>query len=105
MGVFEKRELQKQSFFQRLLKKQPKENFIIELENLLSENEEDLTRIDLFKVSALTLSYKVRMETSFENERKELVAKYKRNLESEESVSEEEKNRLLYLKSLLCLPE
>lgn len=105
MGVFEKRELKKQNFFQSLLKKQPKENFIIELENLLSENEEDLTRIDLFKVSALTLSYKIKMETSFENERKELFSKYQKKVQSDRPCSEEEKNRLLYLKSLLCLSE
>lgn len=105
MGVFENREIKKQSFFQRLFKIQPKENFIIELENLLSDNEDDLCRIDLFKVSALTISYKIKMESSFENERKELFSKYQKKVSADGICSEEEKNRLLYLKSLLCLSD
>ena len=39
MSVYEKKELVAQSFFQKLFKKQPKQNYMIELENKLFENE------------------------------------------------------------------
>ncbi len=47
MSIYEKKNLMEQSFFQKFFKKQPKQNFIIELENTLYENEDKL--LTLFK--------------------------------------------------------
>ena len=53
MNVYEKKQLVKPSFFQRLFKKHPKQNFIIELENILAENEDKLLSIKESEINLL----------------------------------------------------
>ncbi|MBR6062134.1 MAG: hypothetical protein IKP67_08670, partial [Spirochaetales bacterium] len=59
MNVYEKKQLVKPSFFQRLFKKHPKQNFIIELENILAENEDKLLSIKESEINLLKDKYKV----------------------------------------------
>ena len=53
MSVYEKKELVEQSSFQKMFKKQPKQNFIIELENALYEYEDKLLTLDISIINSL----------------------------------------------------
>lgn len=100
MSVYEKKELTKQSFFQRVFGIHPKQNFIIELENLLSENEDNPLSIRKSNITSLKEKYKIKSK-DFKYEREFLLNSYISKCLWDGHLSEEEKKQLLHLSELL----
>ena len=104
MSVYEKKELVAQSFFQKLFKKQPKQNYMIELENKLFENENNLFAIQLSDISPLKEKYKISSK-DFQYEREFLLNSYITHCLWDEHLSDDEKSQLQYLAKILDLSE
>lgn len=102
MSVYEKKELIKQNFLQKIFKILPKENFLIEVQNLFSENEGDLLKIEKTIIENLKKKYKVSRK-AFLREREFLLDKYLSYCLWDEHLSSEEKKVLEYLTILLSL--
>lgn len=62
MAIYDKQELISPSFFQRLLKLLPKENYIIEVQNLLAENNNNILLVNKEKIDYLNKKYKVKKD-------------------------------------------
>ena len=104
MSIYEKKNLMEQSFFQKLFKKQPKQNFIIELENTLFENEDKLLTLDISTINSLKQKYNIKSE-DFTYEREFLLNRFISHCLWDEHLSDEEKKQLSYLAKLLDIPE
>lgn len=100
MSVYQKIELKEQSFFQKLFKQFPKENYIYEIQNLLAENENDLLSIDIGQVSKLQQKYKVGIQ-EFQQEREFLLNEYIDFCLVDKSLSNDEMKILYFLSDLL----
>ena len=75
MSVYEKKELVEQSYFQKMFKKQPKQNFIIELENALYEYEDKLLTLDISIITSLKQKYNIKPK-DFTYEREFLLNRF-----------------------------
>ena len=75
MSVYEKKELVEQSSFQKMFKKQPKQNFIIELENALYEYEDKLLTLDISIINSLKQKYNIKSK-DFTYEREFLLNRF-----------------------------
>ena len=102
MSLFGKRDLVKPSFFNKIFKTLPKENFIIELQNLLDDNSNDFTAIARNAVSDLKEKYKI-SSTDFEREREYFLRQYIQQCIYDKHLSDYEKKQLEYLDELLGL--
>ena len=61
MAIYDKQELISPSFFQRLLKLLPKENYIIEVQNLLAENNNNnILLVNKEKIDYLNKKYRLK---------------------------------------------
>jgi hypothetical protein len=72
--IFEKRQLISPSFFQKLLKIKPKENCIIEINNLLSQK--DISDITLEEIQSIITTYKINLQKDFQKESLSFYQKY-----------------------------
>ena len=104
MSIYEKKNLMEQSFFQKLFKKQPKQNFIIELENTLFENEDKLLTLDISTINSLKQKYNIKSK-DFTYEREFLLNRFISHCLWDEHLSDEEKKQLSYLAKLLDIPQ
>ena len=95
MSIYEKKNLMEQSFFQKLFKKQPKQNFIIELENTLFENEDKLLTLDISTINSLKQKYNIKSK-DFTYEREFLLNRFISHCLWDEHLSDEEKKQLSY---------
>lgn len=102
MGIFGKRDLVKPSFFHKIFRILPKEDFIIELQNLLDNNSNDLTAITKSTVSELKAKYKI-SPVDFKREREYFLKQYIQHCIYDKHLSDNEKNQLEYLNDLLDL--
>lgn len=102
MAIYETKSLAKQSFFQKIFKIFPKSDYIIELQNLLAQNENNLLSISLHDVDVLKAKYKIK-ENDFKCEREILLDKYISFCLHDNRLSDEEKSRLSFLCRLLGL--
>lgn len=104
MGIYYKNELKKQSFLQKLFGKFPKENYIIELQNFLSENEENILAINLQDIENIKTKYKVNAK-AVKYELEYLLNKYIDYCLLDKKLSDTEKEELVFLCRILGLDE
>lgn len=104
MSVYEKKNLVEQSFFQKLFKKQPKQNFLIELENVLCDYENNLLSLDSGIVNSLKEKYKISPK-DYKYEKEFLLNSFISYCLWDEHLSDEEKTQLSYLAKLLNISE
>lgn len=102
MSLFGKRDLLKPSFFNKIFKTLPKENFIIELQNLLEDNSNDLMAVSKSMVSELKEKYKI-SSNNFEREREYFLKQYIQHCLYDKRLSDNEKKQLEHLNDLLEL--
>ena len=102
--IFKKNEGRKPNFFQRLFKKRPKQNFIIEIENLLCDYEEDISKISADMIYNIESFYKIG-ETDFQDERERLYDVFLNKCLYDEYLSDTEKKNLNHLKSILHISD
>ncbi|MBO7430597.1 MAG: hypothetical protein J6U56_06250 [Spirochaetia bacterium] len=104
MAIYDKQELISPSFFQRLLKLLPKENYIIEVQNLLAENNNNILLVNKEKIDYLNKKYKVKKD-DFKQDREILLDKYISYCLYDRRLSDIEKSNLKHLCDLLSLDE
>ena len=102
MKIYTRLTLLKPNFFQKLLKKSPKDNFVIELQNLLEENENNIFAIKPIDLESLRQKYSVK-QNEYKESRIALLEKYRYFCFFNEEFSEENKKQALYLCELLNL--
>lgn len=102
MKIYNKINLIKPNFFQKLLNISPKGNFVLELQNLLAENEENISAIKIDDIEQLKNKYKVK-KTDFRTSRESLFEKYRSFCFHEENFTEINKSQLIFLCNLLDL--
>ena len=102
MKIYTRLTLLKPNFFQKLLKKSPKDNFVIELQNLLEENENNIFAIKPIDLESLRQKYSVK-QNEYKESRIALLEKYRYFCFSNGGFSEENKKQALYLCELLDL--
>lgn len=104
MSVFEKRKLIEQNFFQKMFKKLPKKNFIIEVENILFDNESNILSVQLEKINLLKQKYRVN-NFSLLYEKDVVFTKYFNYCISNKTLSDDVIDKLKYLCLILNLKE
>lgn len=104
MAVFEKQELIKPSFIQKIFNKQPKHNYIIELQNLLADNVVDLMSIHNSDIEILRHKYNVNIK-AFKEERLSILDKYLNYCVEDKHLTDNELKKLQYLCQLLGLSD
>jgi hypothetical protein len=102
-NIFTKTELKNAGFFQRLLKKEPSENALIEVNNLLASRA--LIEIQLSDVEAILARYKVDFHLTFLNQLKELYERYLKKCLEDEVLTENEIQELNHLREILILKD
>lgn len=100
MPIFEIQKIPELSFFSRTFKFYPKENYIIELQNLLANNEQNLLSINLKDIEKLRKKYRINKD-DLKGERELLFEKYFSFCLSDKRISDEEKKVLSFLCSIL----
>lgn len=100
MAVYKTQCLIKQSFLQKIFKIIPKINFMVELQNLLAQNENNLLAISPQDVENLRAKYKV-MEKDFKRERENLLDIYISFCLRDSRLSDAERAMLSHLRGLL----
>lgn len=102
MSIYTKKDLHKQTLFQKLFHILPKTNYIIELENLLADNEKNILSISSNSINELRNKYKV-SEKAYKRERELLLDLYITHCLWDNHLSTEEKNQLNHLCDLIDL--
>lgn len=96
-------ELKRPNIFQRLFKKESKENALIELNNLLATKQ--LKEITLEEISEISSRYNVDLHHSFLTQLRELYERYLNRCFEDNVLSDSEVEELGYLRHLLILEE
>jgi hypothetical protein len=104
MSIYEKKDLIPQTFSQKLFKKQPKQNYLIELENLFYEKEDSILSLDISEIENLKKKYKIN-DKMFLYEREVLLDKFISKCLRNERLSATEKEELSHLEKMLNIPE
>ncbi|MBD5432775.1 MAG: hypothetical protein HDR35_00510 [Treponema sp.] len=104
MAIYETKSLAKQSFFQKIFKIFPKSDYIIELQNLLAQNENNLLLMSPQDVKNLKSKYKVK-DSDFVLDREVLLDKYISACFWDNHLSDDEKIWLSHLCHLLELDD
>ncbi len=105
MTIFTLKELKKASVVQKLLKRTPKENAIIEINNLLADNQDDLSKIKLEDIEQITKKYKVNLDKKFKEFRLDLFQKYLEHCLADHKLDNEEVESFMHLSKLLFLTD
>ncbi|RIV31532.1 hypothetical protein D2V08_13885 [Flagellimonas lutimaris] len=105
MSIFTTKESKKPSFFDKILNRTPKENAIIEINNLFVENEDDLTKVNLEHIREIADRYKIKLNKKFKALRFELFRKYVHHCLEDQVIDQDEVNTIQHLKKLLHLTE
>lgn len=105
MSIFKVQELKKPSVFQKVLKRSPKENAIIEINNLLAQNEDKLEELQLEDIANITKKYKLNLGKKFKSFRLELFQQYVDYCLEDKRLDEDEIRSFEHLKNLLFLSD
>lgn len=103
MRIFTPKPLQEPSFFERLFKKKPLANVMIALNNLLAQNEADITRVGIDDIIALSDEYKTDLRHKFKEWRMSLFADYVRHCVADNRLEQAEIDQLAHLREILML--
>jgi hypothetical protein len=105
MAIYKKKNLLQPTFFQRLFKKQPEENVLIEINNILAENESNILNISLDKIVELADKYNVNISDEDHLQRLDLFEDYLIHCLSDKKIEDLEIKELEHLKALLFLSD
>jgi hypothetical protein len=105
MKIYTKEQLIEQSFFQRLFHRLPKENALIEINNLLADSQSELEKITPETINNIAEKYKVNLVKDFKESRYDLFNRYVRHCLTDHKLDEKEISILRHLKDLLLLDE
>lgn len=105
MSIFKIKENKKPSIIGKILKRTPKENALIEINNLFVENEGDLTKVRLEQIEEITDKFKLKLNKKFRTLRLDLFRKYIQHCLEDHVIDDNEINTFLHLKKLLYLTE
>lgn len=101
MNPFKTKDLKKPSFFRKLLGVKPKENGIIEINNLLAEKELESITVD--EVQAVITDYKLKLDEQLRSQLCQLYERYLTYCLKDKLLSDSEIDELKRLKELLGL--
>src|SRR5690606_40167243 len=105
MTIFNVKELKRPSTVQKILKRTPKENALIEINNLLADNQDDLSKISLEDIEQITKRYKVNLGKKFKQFRLDLFQKYIEHCLADNRLDDGEIASFQHLKYLLLLSD
>lgn len=105
MALFNRRELKSKNFAQKLFNSNPKANFLIELENLLSDYENSLDSLSSSNVNPIAQKYSVDLAKDFVEERKAFLLRFAEKCLDDGRIDESEKKRVWHLASVLQLDD
>ncbi|WP_299435730.1 hypothetical protein [uncultured Maribacter sp.] len=105
MSIFKIKENKKPSLIGKILKRTPKENALIEINNLFVENEDDLTKVSLEQIQEIADKYKLQLNKKFKALRLDLFRKYIHHCLEDHVIDEDEINTFLHLKKILHLTD
>jgi hypothetical protein len=103
MKIFREKELFRPSFFTRIFGKQPKENALIEINNLLAVNQANLKNLSIDKILEIGEKYNVAIYKQFYQSRCELFKSYLEYILTDKKIEESEILDLQHLKQILFL--
>lgn len=103
MNIYELKESKKPSFFDKILNRIPKENALIEINNLFAKNENDLTRVGINTIDKIAEKYKLKLGRRFKKLRLELFDKYLYHSLKDHEIDEYELKVFNHLKEILYL--
>ena len=101
-NLFNKQEFIEPSFFQRLFNKKPKENAVIEINNLFSESNciKDITIEDIHSIAE---KYNVKLLKEFHEDLELFYRIYLKHCLSDKKLSDDERDDLLHIKNIFNL--
>lgn len=105
MKIYTREQLIEQNFFQKLFHRLPKENALIEINNLLADSQTAIETINLETITAISDKYKVNLVKEFKESRYDLFNRYVRHCLTDQKLDEKEISILRHLKDLLLLDE
>jgi hypothetical protein len=103
MTIFKEKELKDPTFFQKLFKKQPEENALIEINNLLAKNQDNLMKITLDNILEIGEKYKIDLKSKDQQLRIDLYSKYLDHSLKDKKIDKEDITVLEHLKQILLL--
>ena len=101
--IFVTRDLEKPNFIQKILKKHPKSNLIIEINNLLAGRK--LTEISVEDIQNISEKYKVNLTKKFKDEVENFYREYLEHCFNDRKLTDNEAKDLSHLKDILCLTD
>lgn len=105
MKIFTRKELIKPNFIQKILKKLPSENAVIEINNLLANNEENIEKVTIDHIIEIGNKYKVNLKTKYKEIRIDLFKSYLKHCLNDSKLEEFEINTLRHIREVLILNE
>ncbi len=99
---FEIQELKKPTIFNKIIRSIPKENALIEINNLLAKSK-DILNVQPDDIIFIVNKYKINLVKKFKNELLNIYGKYLSYCLKDKHLSDEELNSLSHLKRLLLL--
>jgi hypothetical protein len=103
MNIFRNISLNDQSYFQKLFKKFPKENALIELNNLLAVNEAKLQKVNLNEIRNIEKKYKINFKKYGNEKRLEFFKKYLSACLKNRKISQDQSKTLDHLMTILMI--
>ena len=103
MAFFNHRELNSKNLIHKIFDRNPKVNFVIELENLLCDYENSLDSLSISYVKNISSKYNVDLENDFIEERKELLFRMLTKALDDSRLDDFEYRQLKHLCSILGL--
>src|SRR5574344_1594414 len=105
MSIYVHQKLCEQNFFQKIFNILPKNNFLVELENILAENESNLSAVPVEKINDLISKYKVNINSDFVPQLRSLYTKALDAAVADNKITESESKGLRHLKEIFNLDE
>ena len=103
MTIYKEKELENPTFFQKLFKKQPEENALIEINNLLAKNQDNLMKVTLENIIEIGERYKLDLKSKDHQKRVDLYSKYLDHCLKDKKIDKNEIEVLEHLKHILLL--
>lgn len=105
MEIFKQKELKKPNLFQKLIGKNPSENAIIEINNLLSSSEFEIEKITFDQIISIANKYKINFKNKFIEYRREIFNTYLKHCLIDSNLDDSELKSLKHLKDILLLDD
>lgn len=103
MALFNHRELNSKNLMQKILDRNPKKNFTIELENLLSDYENSLDSLSISNIKNIASKYNVDLNNDYLEERKELLFRVLEKALDDNWLDDSEYRQLKHFSNILGL--